>query len=163
MWLEPITFVGTNSPLAIYLYHMKLIITESQKKNLLKNLIDEKGVELVIKLVGGDDNLFDLLNINSPMDFLHLFDNLEQVKSKKEKNWILFKNKSNHVIMGYDVKFKIVYVDYNEVWLFLLRKFNLGNKEIRDLMKEWLSEVYNLKDVMVRNSYGTQIQDFLDT
>lgn len=142
---------------------MKLIITESQKKNLLKNLIDEKGVELVIKLVGGDDNLFDLLNINSPMDFLHLFDNLEQVKSKKEKNWILFKNKSNHVIMGYDVKFKIVYVDYNEVWLFLLRKFNLGNKEIRDLMKEWLSEVYNLKDVMVRNSYGTQIQDFLDT
>ena len=142
---------------------MKLIITESQKKNLLKNLIDEKGIELAIKMVGGDDNLFDLLNINSPMDFLHLFDDLEQVKSKKEKNWILFKNKSNHVIMGYDVKFKMVYVDYNEVWLFLLHKFNLGYKEVRDLMKEWLSEVYNLKDVMVRNSYGTQIQDFLDT
>ena len=142
---------------------MKLIITESQKENLLKNLIDEKGIELAIKLVGGIENLFDLLNINSPMDFLHLFDNLEQVKSKKEKNWILFKNKSNHVIMGYDVKFKMVYVDYNEVWLFLLHKFNLGYKEVRDLMKEWLSEVYNLKDVMVRNSYGTQIQDFLDT
>lgn len=65
--------------------------------------------------------------------------------------------------MGYDVKFKMVYVDYNEVWLFLLRNFNLEYKEVRNLMKEWLSEVYNLKDVMVRNSYGTQIQDFLDS
>ena len=142
---------------------MKLIITESQKENLLKNLIDEKGIELTIKLVGGDDNLFDLLNINSPMDFLHLFDDLEQVKSKTEKDLFLFKNKSNHIIIGYDVKLKTVYVDYNEIWVFLLRKFHLEYKEVRNLMKEWLSEVYNLKDVMVRNSYGTQIQDFLDT
>lgn len=142
---------------------MKLIITESQKENLLKNLIDEKGIELTIKLVGGDDNLFDLLNINSPMDFLHLFDDLEQVKSKTEKDLFLFKNKSNHIIIGYDVKLKTVYVDYNEIWSFLLRNFNLEYKEVRDLMKEWLSEVYNLKDVTVKNSYGATLQDFLDT
>lgn len=142
---------------------MKLIITESQKENLLKNLIDEKGIELTIKLVGGDDNLFDLLNINSPMDFLHLFDDLERVKSKTEKDLFLFKNKSNHIIIGYDVKLKTVYVDYNEIWSFLLRNFNLEYKEVRDLMKEWLSEVYNLKDVTVKNSYGATLQDFLDT
>lgn len=138
------------------------ILKEETLKNTLIDMITKNGIEFTSSLVGGIENLFVSLNINSPMDFLHLFDNLEQVKSKKEKNWILFKNKSNHVIMGYDVKFKMVYVDYNEVWLILLRNFNLEYKEVRDLMKEWLSEVYNLKGVMVRNSYGSQIQDFLE-
>ena len=72
---------------------MKIIITEEQyklikedslKQSLLDN-IKEYGVEDTMSLVGDFNNLSQLLNINSPMDFLHLFDDLDVVQSEEKK------------------------------------------------------------------------------
>ena len=78
---------------------MKIIITEEQYKlikedTLKQSLIDsikESGVNDTVNMVGDSDIFCQLLNINSPTDFLHLFDNLEQVQSKEYKDLILFR------------------------------------------------------------------------
>ena len=80
-----------NSPLAIYLYHMKLIITESQKEKVLRNLIKNNGVKFASNMVGGIENLFDVLNIKSPMEFLNMYNDLDVVQSEEKKDWTLFR------------------------------------------------------------------------
>lgn len=130
---------------------MKVIITESQKDKMLKNLIKKNGVVSASNIVGGIENLFDVLNIKSPMDFLHLFDDLEQVQSKEYKDWILFRYKKNYNFMVYDKKYKDVYIDYDEIWSFFEFNFGLNYQEIQSLTKKWLDEVYKLRRV---TTYG---------
>ena len=127
---------------------MKIIITESQSNTLKKRilvLIKEYGLENAGKAVGGIDNLLMILNIKTPMDFLHLFDDLDVVQSKEEKNWTLFRYKPNQNLMVYDRKNDDVYINYDEIWSVLRDKFELNYSEIQQLTKEWLAEVYNLR------------------
>ncbi len=49
--------------------------------------------------------------------------------------------------MIYDTKNEIVNIDYDDIWLFLRSNFGLYHKEIRELTKEWLDNVYNLRGV----------------
>lgn len=134
---------------------MKIIITEEQyklikedtlKQSLLDN-IKEFGVVDTVYMVGDFDIFCQLLNINSPTDFLHLFDNLEQVQSKEYKDLILFRYKPNHNFMVYDTKNKYVYINYDEIWSFLESNFGLNHREIQELTKEWLYEVYKLRGI----------------
>ena len=134
---------------------MKIIITEEQYKlikedSLKQSLIDsikESGVNDTVNMVGDSDIFCQLLNINSPTDFLHLFDNLEQVQSKEYKDLILFRYKPNHNFMVYDTKNKYVYINYDEIWSFLESNFGLNHREIQELTKEWLYEVYKLRGI----------------
>jgi len=109
--------------------------------------IKESGVKDTISMVGDFDIFCQLLNINSPMDFLHLFDDLEQVQSKEYKDWILFRYKPNHNFMVYNKKNEEVYINYDEIWSFLRSNFGLNLQEIQGLTKEWLDKVYNLRGV----------------
>ena len=149
---------------------MKILITEEQyklikedtlKQSLLDN-IKESGVKDTISMVGDFDIFCQLLNINSPMDFLHLFDDLEQVQSKEYKDWILFRYKPKHNFMIYDTKNKEVYIDYYEIWSFLEDKFGLNYRETQGLTKEWLDEVYKLRGVTTSgqdNNYENELDE----
>ena len=134
---------------------MKIIITEEQyklikedtlKQSLLDN-IKEFGVVDTVYMVGDFDIFCQLLKIETPMDFLHLFDDLEQVQSKEYKDLILFRYKPNHNFMVYDTKNKYVYINYDEIWSFLESNFGLNHREIQELTKEWLYEVYKLRGI----------------
>ena len=140
---------------------MKIIITEEQyklikedslKQSLLDN-IKEFGVKDTVSMVGDLDIFCQLLNINSPMDFLHLFDDLEQVQSKEKEHLILFRYKPKHNLMIYDTKKEIVYINYYEIWSFLESNFGLNDKEIQGLTKKWLGEVYNLRGITTYLAY----------
>jgi len=113
---------------------MKILITEEQyklikedtlKQSLIGN-IKEFGVKDTVNMVGDFNNLCQLLNINSPMDFLHLFDDLEQVQSEQRKDLILIRYKPNYNLMIYVTKNETVYIDYDEIWSFLEDKFGLS-------------------------------------
>jgi hypothetical protein len=142
---------------------MKYIITESQNENLkvlLKQVIKSKGIELAFKSVNGPVNFFKILDINTPMDFLHLFDDLDQVQSEEYPNFTLFRYKPKHNLMIYDEINDIVYINYIDVWSVLKEQFGLSHTEIRVLTKEWLDEVYNLRgittegDILTEKLYG---------
>ena len=122
---------------------MKVLITENKIKNVLK----QSGTEKTIKLLGGWENFCKVLNIETPMDFLHLFDDLEQVKSEKKENWTLFRYKKGENLMIYDRKNEIVYINNYEIWLFLEDKFGLSYYETQRITQDWLDEVYNLRGV----------------
>jgi hypothetical protein len=126
---------------------MKYLITESQKNNLkvlLKQLIRSKGIQIAVSSVGGKDNFFEIMDINSPMEFLHLFDDLEQVQSEEEPDWTLYRYEPKRNLMIYERKYDYVFINYEEIWKPLL-DVGLFNPDIKELIKEWLSEVYNLR------------------
>jgi len=112
----------------------------------LINMIKTIGIEKTAKSVGGTDNLYEILNINSPMDFLHLFDDLDVVQSEENPDITLFRYKPKHNLMIYDRKSKIVYINYHEIWKTLLDA-GLFNPDIKELIKEWLFSVYNIRGV----------------
>lgn len=125
---------------------MKIIITENKVER-LKDLIKTNGVNQVIDLMGGFDTFCKVMNIEWFMDFLHLFDDLEQVQSEENDDWILFRYKPNYNIMVYDTKSEEVYINSVEIWSFLADKFDLTYRAVQGITKKWLSEVYNLRGV----------------
>ena len=128
---------------------MKQLIRKILKEETLKqNLIDEIkeiGFNDTANLVGGIDNLFKILNINTPMDFLHLFDNLDVVQSEEKPDWTLFRYKPKQNLMIYNRKNNYVYIGYDDIWSVLEEHFGLKYSEIQKLTKMWLGEVYNLR------------------
>jgi hypothetical protein len=82
---------------------MKYIITESQDNKMvekLTNSIKSDGWSRTSKLVGGNENLIKLLGITSPMDFLHLFDDMDVVQSNEYPRLTLFRyNKGNNLMV----------------------------------------------------------------
>ena len=139
---------------------MKIIITESQYNLLLeskfeqnlKQSIKDFGVKDTAELVNGFDNLMEILNIDSPMKFLHLFNDLDQVQSEEEPDFTLFRYKPTHNLMIYDRKDKIVFINYEEIWKPLFDT-GLFDPDIKELTKEWLSSVYNLRGVTTERFY----------
>ena len=129
---------------------MKILITENKIEIILK----DKGTEKTIKLLGGWENFCKVFDIESPMDFLHLFDDLEQVQSEEYENYTLFRYKKGNNYMIYDREKKVVYISYYEIWLFLEDKFGLDDYEIKSLTEGWLDEVYNLRGVTTEKHYG---------
>jgi hypothetical protein len=129
----------------------------NRKQEKLMGLIKDYGVDLASKVVGGIDNLFKILDIKSPMDFLHLFDDLDIVQREEELNWVLFRYKPKHNFIVYDRKNEVVHINYNEIWSVLEDNFGLKYVETRRLTEEWLSEVYNLRGVTTRYGSGSHL------
>ena len=129
---------------------MKYIITEQQSDKVverLTNSIKSDGWSRTSKLVGGNENLIKLLGITSPMDFLHIFDDMDVVQSKETPNWTLFRYNKGNNLMVLDKKNEDINLDYDEIWSILENVFGLDYSEIQELINVWLNEVYNLSDV----------------
>lgn len=126
---------------------MKYIITESQNDNLkvlLKQVIKSKGVLTTIKSVGGFDNFVKIMDVDSPRDFLNLFNDLDAVQSGEDPDWTLFRFKPEHNLMIYNRRRDLVYINRYEIWEILKDIFVLIDFEVFKLIKEWLGEVYNI-------------------
>ena len=131
---------------------MKIIITENKLEKFLK----QKGIKKTIQMIGGWDNFCKVFNIEGPMDFLHLFDDLEVVQSEEKKDWTLFRYKKGNNLMIYDRKSKEVYFSYDDIWSFFDGKFDLTYPVAQAVTKKWLDEVYNLRGVTTKNSWFNQ-------
>jgi hypothetical protein len=129
---------------------MKYIITESQNENLkvlLKQVIKSKGTLTAIKSVNGFDNFLKIMDIDSPRDFLNLFNDLDAVDSEENSDFVLFRYKPKHNLMIYDKRTDFVYINYDEIWSVLGDNFGLNHRKKQGLTEEWLGEVYNLRGV----------------
>lgn len=148
---------------------MKIIISERQQKLIKENsvkddliqMIKDEGWDSATELVGGSKNLIKLIGVNTPMEFLHLFDDLDIVQSEEQPNWTLFRYKPKHNIMIFDRKNRIVYTDYHNIWSVLEDGFGLNKSEIYELTKEWLSEVYNLRSIQIQILWRSQLGDMV--
>ena len=123
----------------------------NRRQEKLINLIKDYGLDKASKVVGNIDNLLKVLDINSPMDFLHLFDDLNVVESEEDPNWDLFRYKPKQNLMTYDRKHNIIYISF-KIWTILSITFELEYSEIQRLTKKWLSEEYDLRGVATKYS-----------
>ena len=123
---------------------MKIVITENKLEKVLK----QSGTKKTIELLGGWENFCKVFKIESPMDFLHLFDDLERVQSEEKKNWTLFRYKKGDNYIVYDRKNEEVYINNLEILMILLktiRQFDTTYTVTQEVLKKWLGEVHNLK------------------
>jgi len=126
---------------------VKRVIKENSVKNELIQMIKDGDWRSAAELVGGDKNLAKLAFNNDPMNFLHMFDNLDIVQSEQIGDWVLYRYGKGNNMMVHDGKNDKVYVNYYDIWSVLKKGFGLDYNETEEVIKEWLFEVYNLRGV----------------
>jgi hypothetical protein len=126
---------------------IKKILKEENLKQTLKQQVKEFGFKDTAELVGGVENLVKLGFNNDPMEFLHLFDDLDVVQSEEKPNSTLFRYKKHENLMVYDRKNDEVYINHYRIWSVLDYGFGLNYTEVQSLTETWLGEVYNLRGV----------------
>lgn len=126
---------------------MKVLITENKIETILK----KNGTRKTYKLLGrSGENFRKVFNIETPMDFLHLFDDLDVVQSQKNDNLILFRYKEgdNYMILDKTFSNETIFVNYEYLVWFLEDTFELDyNTECVDVITQWLKESFNITDV----------------
>jgi hypothetical protein len=138
---------------------MKIIITENKVKT-IKELIKTQGTDKTIKQMGGWYNFCQVFKIEGFMDFLHLFDDMEVVQSEEKEHWTLFRYKKGHNLMIYDRISNEVHISYDDIWGFLVHKFDLTYPVAQAVTKKWLGEVYNLRRVTTHDfEYEEEFDD----
>ena len=149
---------------------MKIIISERQQRLIkensiredLVNQIKEEGWNSASEMVGGDKNLMKVLKIDSPMDFLHLFDDMDIVQSEVMDHWTLFRYKPKKNLIIHDRRHKHIYIVYYEFLSVLEELFGLKDTETQSIIQAWLDEVYNLRGVtMLKMRMVTQQQRWM--
>ena len=136
-----------------YFCGMEKVITENQKqsiKNRLIMMVKNDGWQQASDTVGGGRFLLKLAFNNNPMEFLHLFNNLEVIQSEEIPDWTLFRCKKGENLMIYDKKENVFYISYIKFWEFLQNFYS--ENEIKLIIKKWLSEIYNLNGIGVVSS-----------
>ena len=137
---------------------MKIIINENKLLAGVKSMIKNLGTQSAIDFVGGWETFCEVLKIENPLNFLHLFDDLEVVQSEELRNLTLFRYEKGKNLMVYDRKNGVVYINYNDIWSFLENKFGLKYGEIQELTEEWLGEAYNLREITTSKSYSNLLR-----
>jgi hypothetical protein len=133
---------------------VKRVIRENTSKDYLIDIIREDGWQTASELVGGIENLKKLTGIETPMEFLNLFNDLDVVQSEEKPNWTLYRYEKGINIFIYIKENRSAYVNYDNIWVFLGEGFGLKYNEIQEVMKEWLSEVYNLRGVTPKRDFS---------
>lgn len=123
---------------------VKRVIKENSAKDSLIDMIKEEGWDSAAELVGGIENLKRLVGIETPMDFLNIFTDLDVVESDEAPDSNLYRYEEGNNIMIYDRQRGSLYVNFKFTWLFLKEAFGLMEVELEQLTQEWLTEAYNL-------------------
>ena len=130
---------------------VKKVIKENEAKDFLIDMIKEDGWKSASELVGGYENLKKLVGFKTPMDFLHLFDDLNVINSEEKPYLTLFRYEIGNKLMVYNSVNNVVYINYNKIWRGLeIVFFELNDFEIQELTQEWLYEVYDLRGVTTK-------------
>ena len=126
---------------------MKIIITENKFKDILKLSLKKNGTASTFENVGGWENFFKVMNFENPMDFLHLFDDLEKVQSEEEENFILYRYTPGKNIMIYNTTENRVGISNEEIMNFVTNSDLFGSSpefKPKEIIQTWLNEVYNI-------------------
>ena len=126
---------------------MKILITENKFKKVLKLNLKTNGVKNTIDNVGGWENFCTVLNIQSPMDFLHLFDDLFRVKSIKHPYMDIFRYEKGNNIISYDREDGKLYVSWFDIWKVLKFNYELKPDELRQLIKKWVQNEFKIDNI----------------
>lgn len=148
---------------------MKIIISERQQKLIKENsmrdslirMIKDDGWNDTAELVGSIWNLRKMSGIDTPIEFLHLYDDLDVVESKERPGFTLFRYEPKKNIIIYDEENNKVYVNYDKIWSVLKEVFHKDRQQSKHLIQKWLSESYDLTTIIVTKDFGEHLYGIL--
>ena len=148
---------------------MKIIISERQQKLIKENsmrdslirMIKDDGWNNTAELVGSIWNLRKMSGINTPIEFLHLYDDLDVVESKERPGFTLFRYEPKKNIIIYDEENNKVYLNYDKIWSVLKEVFHKDKQQSKYLIQKWLSESYDLTTIIVTKDFGEHLYGIL--
>jgi hypothetical protein len=74
------------------------------------------------------------------------FGNLTEVV---KGNYTQYVDQDGYVLISYLTNVKeVVLIDYIRIWRLLINIFGMKSEQIQDILKIWLEETYNLKEIM---------------
>ena len=120
---------------------MKIIITESQFKRLIENIIKEEEKSDVVKDLEKRWAMED--------EFRKIMKDVIEKTYQDYPDSIYYvdKNNPNKFYMEYNQKTKAVWIDYKKLWSNFESKYDLNYVEVRDFFKGVLKRDYNLRGV----------------
>jgi benzoyl-CoA reductase/2-hydroxyglutaryl-CoA dehydratase subunit BcrC/BadD/HgdB len=138
---------------------VKRVIKENEKKDTLINMIKEDGWMSVSEIVGGSDNLKRLSEIDTPMKYLNLFNDLNSMTDEIRPSWeMFFYNENNPIMMlisntGEGNK---TYIGIEFMRTFV-NTFDLTREDSIEYIKNWLSNTYGYEvdnsNIIIRRGY----------
>lgn len=148
---------------------MKIIISERQQKLIKENdlkdslidMIKDDGWNNTAELVGSIWNLRKMSGIDTPIEFLHLYDDLDVVESKERPGFTLFRYEPKKNIIIYDEENNKVYLNYDKIWSVLKEVFHKDKQQSKYLIQKWLSESYDLTTIIVTKDFGEHLYGIL--
>ena len=126
--------------------NIRRILKEESLKQSLIDMIKDGDFNFAVDIVG-EDEFKRILNIETPIDYLHLFDDMEVVKSKKDSDFQLFRYKNQENLMVYHIPTRIVFVSYQlfkNVLFFTEGKETITREtetSVLSYIKQWMNEV----------------------
>jgi hypothetical protein len=122
---------------------------EYLEKNLFK-ILKSKGIDFAISLVPDAEEFKRILGVQTPMEFLHLFDNLTIKPYRDKKQLFIFYDDNGNALLSvryYSGKFTEVHVYGHVIWRTLLEVFDIKNykNEVQEMIGQWLLDVYGIK------------------
>ena len=138
---------------------VKRVIKESEKKDALINMIKEDGWLSISDMVGGSDNLKRLSEIDTPMKYLNLFDDLDSMTDSLRPSWKMFFYNENDPIMmliSNTNEGEKAYMSVEFMKTFSTA-FDLTTEDSKEYIKNWLSNSYGYEvdtsNIIVRRGY----------
>ena len=125
----------------------KILIQEESLKHNLRQQVKDYGWKDTAEMINGPEELAKLAFNNDPMEFLHMFDDMDVVQHEINPNRTLFRYEKGSNLMVYDIKNGHVVISYSDIWSFLGDGFGLKSSEKPVLTTRWLEEVYKLRGV----------------
>ena len=126
-----------------------IIKEETNRKTRMVKIINNMGIDKTIEMIGGFDKFEKIMDINDPMDYLHLFNGMDEVESKQYEKSFIYRFNPKRNIMMVRPNIERVYINQYEIWNVLRREFDLNNNEALDAVNEWLKDEYGVEDFML--------------
>ena len=126
-----------------------IIKEETNRKTRMVKIINNMGIDKTIEMIGGFDKFEKIMDINDPMDYLHLFNGIDEVESKQYEKSFIYRFNPKRNIMMVRPNIEKVYINQYEIWNVLRREFDLNNNEALDAVNEWLKDEYGVEDFML--------------
>lgn len=129
---------------------IRRILKEETLKQSLIDEIKENGVKETAKMVGGIYNLIKILDIKTATDYLHLFDDMDNVRSIEKDDWVLLRYKPKENIVFHNNSFDgATFISYEDIWSVLKEVFAKDKTQIRFLIGRWLKSVYDIDVIKI--------------
>jgi hypothetical protein len=119
------------------------------KSERIKSIVNKFGVKQASEMVvGGKDTIRNAYQDN-PLEFLDQFNDLTTVEDR-DKIYYVDKDRLPLFMYYQDIENGYIYTRYDRIWSFFSDVIGLNDKEIQNIIKNWLRKTYNIKGLTPR-------------